>query len=144
MTIVWASILGSAFMFVGLGVFLPSPAGFQPPAPLAAVLGVVALAIAAISFVLPARASMEIMASHRDRVVEEVATGDGATYRGENQRRRVLRLDRSSVDALLQRAQAPFILSLALSESIVLFGLVLCRLGAPLATAAPTAAGRSN
>jgi len=118
--IVWAALLASQGIYVGimLGGLLPRPPAPPDPIMLYA-LAAVALAVSAASFAVP-------MIVRRAAIASAVAD---------------LRHHEASLETIQSRALAigftPLVLSLALSEAVALFGLVLFAIGFPLAVSAP-------
>jgi len=137
MRILWGAILMASVFESSLSLILPSPPVHKIPEIMPIVLGVVAVAVAAVSFWLPTQPLRAAFGSYRDRVEEVVTTPEEGSYRGENRRRRVLRLDAAALTRVLNISQTGMILSIALSNAIALFGLVLNRVGFPLFTSAP-------
>jgi hypothetical protein len=135
-TILWGAILASTLVLAALAVMLPPPpeASALPLFPV--VFGALAAAIAVVSFVLPARVVGLAMKRLEPEVRDEVDAEVEGEYR-DVKRVRVLRLEAPALERLLFATQAPFIMSLALSEVSSLLGLMLNRLGEPLITSAP-------
>ena len=121
--IIWATLLFSQAMYVllMLGGYLQRPSEAPDPIMLYAI-GLVAGVVAIVSFVVPRFV-------HRAGVARSV--GD-------------LRHHEASVETIQQRALAigftPFILSVALSEAVAIFGLVLFLIGFPFLESVPFSA----
>ncbi|MFO0681867.1 MAG: hypothetical protein U0234_07450 [Sandaracinus sp.] len=121
--ILWAALLFSQAIYVALiaGGILEAPSA--PPDPMMLpVLGVVALGTAVVSFVLP-----RIL--HRNAVAQAMPT---IQHQGMG--------DLSLLRAAYQAGFAPLIVSLALSEAVGIYGLVLAALGFPLLYCLPFSA----
>ena len=97
----------------------------------------VSVANAVLSFVLPARTYERALAAIRVEVEPEPEAGfEGGFRQGASSSNRFAN-PAKALRSALGAFQTAFILSLALSESVALFGFALSRLGAPLTTAAP-------
>ncbi|HVY44988.1 MAG TPA: hypothetical protein VHB21_03875 [Minicystis sp.] len=139
---IWGALLAASLVEAALPRVLPPPPASALPSFFPAVLGVVAAAIAVMSFWLPGFTTRTAFERYRGRVVEDVAAREEGGYRAENARRRVLRLDDAAVAQVMAVGQMRAVLAMALSNSIVLFGLVLERTGfSALASAPFSAAG---
>lgn len=121
--ILWAALLASQAMYVGLMVIGIFEVPEEPPdAMMLPVLGVVALGTGAMSFVVPAFVRKSATEQVMRKLPQHEAT-DAAIFR-----------------AALEAGFAPFILSIALSEAVAIFGLVLSALGFPLLYCLPFSA----
>jgi hypothetical protein len=128
--ILWGALFASTVIFfVIMLVVHPETSG--PPEPIMApALGFVALTTAVMSFIIPRMNYRQATANVKlDTVEESVDTGsDVLPYRG-GAKRRVFTDAKAARKKALMIFQTPFILSLALSESIALYGFVLGFLG---------------
>ncbi len=143
MQILWAALLSSVFVYVGVLFFLR---GQTPAAELRAPMLPWAFAAAAFaslgaSVVLPrtlhrqaARTAAQNLATQE--VFAEQLPG-GAGLRGAPSSTRVFADPAAAEAAAFQTALTPMILACALRESVALFGLVLGFMGAPPAAWAP-------
>lgn len=119
--IIWAALLGSQGIYVALlvgGLLQPPP---EPPEPIMlTVISAVAMVVAAISIVLP-----RVMHAQGARALvhKEPALPDHGRQ--------------AALRRALQLGFAPWILSIALSEAVAIFGLVLGAIGFPLLSCAP-------
>jgi hypothetical protein len=135
--VLWAALLASTVIIAALGVLLPVPSGVDALPFLPAVLGVVALVDAVVSFVLPARLLDQAIRANPPASGVEASAAEPAGFREPVPERRVVHMTDAALRALLPGFQTYVILGLALSESISLFGLVLTRVGADLRLALP-------
>src|SRR5262245_39365272 len=132
-TILWGALFASTLVFASIAAILPPPPEVSLVPLFPVMFGAVAAASAVVSFVMPARVEGLAMKRLDAEVREEVDAGVEGEYRAEVKRERVLRLSAQALSRLLFATQAPFVLSLALSEVSSLLGLTLNRLGAPAA-----------
>ncbi|MBX7193852.1 MAG: hypothetical protein K1X94_17500 [Sandaracinaceae bacterium] len=131
--ILWFALFVSQFLYLGM-LLMPGvvPPGQVPEPVLAYAIAPVALAAAVASFVVPrmlAQAAFAAGAALETRPMEgKVASAGYRSALGAREfadREEALRI-------AVQRGFAPFILRLALNESVALFGFVLGYLGHPL------------
>lgn len=131
MRVLWGAIFASSVGFAGVVAFLRAqpprgPAPVMPPV-MPVALGAVALAVAVMSFVLPAR----FYATAVRNLASQPPDGEfGGEFGGGDVPPTVLR-------RLTGVFQTTFVLSVALSEAVSLFGVVLGILGAPWPIVAP-------
>jgi len=131
--ILWGSLLISTFLYlVVLHQAAPTPA--QPPDPIMLpVFGMVALSIAAISLWLPRMmfATGVKAALKSDKFASHMAADPDASMilRDETPKLRMLVNDKKNRDLVATFFFTPFIIGMALSESIAIFGLVLGFIG---------------
>lgn len=127
--ILWAALLVATAIFLVVVQVAPAPAP-EPIPMLPAVLAVVALADAVASFLIPAMALRKALGAARVEVVEQAVADPNSVipYR-DAPKRRVFADANAATRAAVMAFQTPFILSLALSESIALFGFILGYLG---------------
>lgn len=135
--ILWAALLVASFIEAGISFYVPVPPGMHPQQVMAIAIAAIAVVVAVVSFVLPATNIRLALRSLDAEVKEEPAPPDEMGYRERAPTVRTIHLTQSSFRALLLRSQVPLILSLALSNAITLFGVVLSRLDHPPATFAP-------
>lgn len=140
--VLWIAMILSVLMFLVILQVVP-----LPPAPLnpvmAPALALVAVLVAGASFVMPRLVLRQALAKAELRVIDEADPGAfGSFYREAAPRRRIFADRGAAVRAALAAYQTSFILSVALSEAVALFGFVLAFQGfAPVAWAPLYAAG---
>jgi len=129
--ILWFALLLSVFLYAGLPFTGLLPPAKGPPLPIMSyALAAMSLALAVTSFLLPKTIYSGALRATQVETTEEVApSAFSEQYRAATPKARVF------VDPNAAKSKAyavfftPFILSLALSEAIALFGLVLASLG---------------
>ncbi len=132
--ILWAALLVSVAMYAAiLGFDLMTKPKYPADQVFLYVFSPLALIVSITSFVLPARLHKQAIKSARVKVVEERVMDEtfSAAYR-EAAPSKILRFFASKDEAERAAAAAfmsPFIISLALSEAVVLFGFLLGFLG---------------
>ena len=131
MRILWMAMLVATTMYVGLafsGVLKPPPEPVVPMMPF--VFGLLALVLTIVSFALP-RHLHATAARAADVEIREEAPPDTFSrhYREAMEKRRVFADPQAAMGKAYLSYMTPFILSIALSEAIALFGLVLAVLG---------------
>jgi F0F1-type ATP synthase membrane subunit c/vacuolar-type H+-ATPase subunit K len=111
--IIWAALVASQFLFIGLlfaGVLRPPP---EPPDPqMLYLLAGLSIVVAVVSFALP----MYLGGQIAQQVIAQLR------HEGEPSNKRI-------IERAFQAGFSPFIISIALSESISIYGLVLGALG---------------
>ena len=128
--ILWAAMMGSVTIFAVLCFVLPEPAGAHPQSVMLVVLGVAAVGSGVASFLLPANQLKVGLANLQQEVEERPATGDDASmFGGQPATQKVFKHPKKAFKKALMRYQTGFILSVALSEAVALFGFVLSRVG---------------
>lgn len=129
--ILWFALLVAAFLYMGIAYGVLAKNGMVPQNPIMPpVLGGLSCVIAVISFLLPRITYQQAAKSLKVDVTEEVAPSafpDG--YRDAMPKRQVFADPEAATKTAFACFMSPFILSIALSESIALFGLVLAQLG---------------
>lgn len=129
--ILWFALLLATFLYMGVAYGVLPKNTAAPPQPfMPYVLGGLSLTIAVISFLLP-RMTYKQAANNADvKISEEVVSSAFPNrYREATPKRVVFADPKDAAHKAFVCFQAPFILSLALSEAIALFGLVLAQLG---------------
>ncbi|MCA9595508.1 MAG: hypothetical protein KC776_19470 [Myxococcales bacterium] len=128
--ILWGAIFGSTFVFVFMMLVVHPENPGPPPPMLPPMFALVALTTAVMSFVVPRVQYRQAVARVKLDTIEEMADAgsDVLPYRSGPKRRVFAKPDEARRKAFLL-FQTPFILSLALSESIALFGFVLGFMG---------------
>jgi len=124
----WFGLVASVCMFVVALAFEKKPLHAEPF--MAPVLALLALGVAVASFVIPANMRKTAYAKV-DLPVEEVpdtSTSDVIPDR-DAPKRRVFAKPDEALEKAFARYQTPFILSMALSEAVGLFGFMLGRFG---------------
>jgi len=137
--ILWFAITFSTVVFVGLLLFAaPQPAGPPQQFFLVPALAMAALTTIAVSFVLPAKTFQTAVANSRVEITEvaDQSSSDVLPYR-DAPRRRVFAKPADARRRAVVIFQTPFILKLALTESVALHGFALGWLGFPVAAWAP-------
>lgn len=142
--ILWGALVSSNALYFGLLLYLNTAdarrAGLHPDPTLALVFAPVALGLAVASVLLPARlhaaAARAAAVETRDDLRDDPL---GATqgFRRPASSERVFADPAAARRAALQAFLAPFIVGMAMAESVSLFGLVLGFLGFGLAVVAP-------
>ena len=133
MRILWGAPLMSTFIYLAvLHAAVPTPP--QPPDPiLLPVLSMVALSVAGISFWLPRMifTGAVKMALKNERFASHMVPDPDASMilREEAPQLRMLVNDKKNRDLVVSLFFTPFILGMALSESVAVFGVVLGFLG---------------
>lgn len=128
--IVWAALVVSSLL-VPVVLYVaaqsaPVPEDVPPAAVLSALLGVVSLVVAVVSFVMPARLALAPLKAAKIEVVEEVDPDVvPGFYREGAPKRRVLASRKAAEQAAARIYMTTVILRSALRESIPLFGGVL-------------------
>ncbi len=144
--ILWGALTFTVFIYgfilhaTGHGNVNPVREGMDPTLPI--MLGVTALSVAVVSFVLPAkffRASAQRLARSLKvtDTVNVVMPGDERGFRTAPPSSKVYENGSAALAAAFTAFQTPFILGLALSESIVINGFLLGFMGYGLRFAAP-------
>lgn len=132
--VLWFALLPSNFVFAAL---LTNGFAARQRTPdvgaMSAVFGALALGIAVLAFVLPARLFAKAIAAMRIDVAEEAGETPGGFRQAAVVTRRIAHPTEALL-AALARWQPAFIVGMALAESISLFGFVLGFLGAPPTT----------
>ncbi len=134
--VLWAAIVSSLLCMAGVARLVPVPAGLQPQAVFVAVFGAAALGCAVMSFVLPENVFRAALARAKLEVTE-VADPNAAPGFGQASRIKSFADPKRAKAVATAAFQTAFILSLALSEAVGVFGFVLNRLGHPVQAWAP-------
>lgn len=127
MRVMWGAISGSTVLLLIVG-FTAAPAPEQPPQMVMLVaVGALSLGLIGASQVVPKQVLVGALKAQKFQVVEPPATErmfNDAPRRG----RKFAEPEQVRLK-LIQCAQTPFILGLALSEAVAIFGLMLMMLG---------------
>lgn len=139
--ILWGALFASTCVFLGVLLFVRQsgtiPAEPAEPFMLIA-FGVVALGVAAASIVVPRTTHRTSLGNAKLEVVTEVDERDGAAlFRDAAPTIRVFANPDEARRVAHIRYHTPFILGMALSESIALFGFSLAMLGFPVLQVLP-------
>lgn len=129
--ILWGSLLGAVGVYAALAVsgLLEAPRAPSSPV-LFPAFGGLAVTLAVMSFILPANVYRQAVAGVKLAVIDEPASEVfAAQYRKASPTMKVFADPAAAVTKAAMCFQTPFILSLALSEAIAMFGLVLAVLG---------------
>lgn len=132
MRIIWFALLMATFIYMGIAYgVLPKRAAPPPPNPIMpALFGGVSLVVAVLSFLVPRMSYQQTAKSMNAKIAEEAApSAFSARYREAMPKRAIFADPDSAVRQAFMSFQTPFILSIALSEAIALFGFVLAQLG---------------
>ncbi len=139
--ILWASLLLTNFIYLGVLAYLRS-SRTPPPEPASTLvmgLAVAGLANAVMSFVLPRsihrRAALATGTETREGLMGDPLATQG--FRTAAASGRVFSDDRAARRAAFQVFQSPFVVGMAMAESVSLFGFVLGFLGAEWAQVLP-------
>jgi len=129
--ILWGALFASTVMFLVVLQVAKNP--HPEPIPLMApMLGLVALGIAVVSFLLPSYQLKTVLTRSNVVVTEEAdPTASGIIPYRDAPKRRVFAKPEQALATAFMAYQTPLILGCALSESIALFGFVLGYLGHP-------------
>lgn len=129
--LLWFALLAAAFLYLGVAVGVlsknaaPAAIPIMPP-----VLGGVSFMIAIISFVLPPFIYAQVAKMGELEIKDEVVpSAFPERYREAMPKRQIFADPQAAMNKAYACFMTPFILSLALSEAIALFGLVLVVLG---------------
>jgi hypothetical protein len=137
--IVWFALLAATFMYLGLAVGVLAKNATKPELeimPLA--LGVVALIISITSFVFPQFLYNQIAKGGELEIKDEVVPNAYSDrYREAVPKRQIFADPGAAMSKAYASFMSPFIISLALSEAVALFGLVLVMLGFGVAMSMP-------
>ncbi len=127
--ILWGGILMFTFAFLVIRLIVPAATQAQPV--LLPVLGVVALSLAIVSVVLPARTYQVAVAARKKLPLREVSDTSGSDVipAGFGPMKSVFVDPDAAIGAAFATFQTPFILGLALSEAVSICGFVLGQLG---------------
>ncbi|MDC3952395.1 hypothetical protein [Polyangium jinanense] len=137
--ILWFAMLLATMLYAGIafsGIFKPKGAPLDPMMPL--VFGLLSIVLTIVSFALP-RTIYTSAARNVEVETREEALPDAfsARYREAIGKRTVFADPQAATAKAYSVFMTPFILSLALSEAIALFGMVLAALGFEKMVAAP-------
>lgn len=140
--ILWAALTFAPFVYLFIAAYA-APAPKAPPPPiLLPVLAVVAVSVAAMSFILPATIFTKAL---RGRVGKDITIGQVSSqspflpeggFRSASPSAAEVEDPAATLRIAATLDQTPMILTLALRESVALYGLVLAMMGFPLAHAA--------
>ncbi len=131
MRILWFALLAAALMYMGIGYGLLPKLTTVPQNPeMLPVFAGVSLVLAVMSFLMPRMTYKQAVQAANVKIEEEIASSAFPNrYREAMPKRAVFAEPKAAAGLAFALFQAPFILSLALSEAIGLFGLVLSQLG---------------
>lgn len=132
--IMWGAMFASTVMF--LVVLLVVKPQQTPDNALLLGLGAVALITAALSFAIPRNLHIQALARTKLEISEE-PDESGMPMPGNPRTRRVFANPKQAATRAIMLWQTPFILSLALSESVSIYGFVLGFVGFPLPVVLP-------
>lgn len=137
--LLWFALLAATFMYLGMAVGVFAKTAAKPQLPIMPyVLGGLSLMIAIISFVLPAILYARVAKMGEVGITDEAAPNAfPARYREAMPKRQIFSDPQAAMNKAFSSFMVPFILSLALSEAIALFGLVLVVLGFGVPMALP-------
>jgi hypothetical protein len=135
--ILFFAMFSTIFLYVGVAVVAAPELAVPPEPTMAFAFGIAALSCAVMSFLLPRRLLDTAYAAQRPEIRETAEAREDGLFRDEAVMRRAFADPAAVRRKLLQMHMTPFILGLALSESVVIFGLVLRFLGHSWAVALP-------
>jgi hypothetical protein len=125
MRIIYGALVSASFVYL-LVAMVAAPEPMSTPDPiLAYAFGFVALSTAVVSFLLPRKLLEDAFGKLRPELKEETDPDAEALFRDQAPTRRVFADPAGLRRELLRSYMSPFILGLALSESIAIYGLVL-------------------
>lgn len=129
--LLWFALLAATFLYLGIAVGVLAKVAAKPQIPqMPATLGGLSLAIAIISFVLPPKLySVAAKTGEIATTDEVVPNAFPSRYREAMPKRQIFADPQAATNKAYTTFMVPFILSLALSEAIALFGLVLVQMG---------------
>lgn len=136
--ILWFAIFMSTIMFLAVRFLVPmEPA--KPDAIVLPVMGLVALTSLAMSFLLPKTLGDQARRARKLEIVEAAEPGSGSDVfpTGAGPKRRVFADPKAAIGAAFMTFQTPFILGMALSESVAVCGFILWFVGYGLAEGLP-------
>lgn len=137
--ILWFALLMATFLYMGIAYgVLPKKVTVAPDPMMPGLFGGIAVVVAVMSFLVP-RMTYQQAAKAADVKIEEevVSNAFPKRYREAMPKRAVFAEPGEAIAKAYACFQAPFILSIALSEAIALFGLVLAQLGFDMAVSLP-------
>lgn len=130
-----ALMMSNVMVFAVVAMTMPAPAApFDPT--MFVVLGVASLVTGAVHFVFPSRMKQGLVAATALETTEVVDPNASVIFRQAAPHIRVFVDERAVASAGGRALQTPFIVGMALAESIGLHGTVLVALGCPLEQAA--------
>jgi hypothetical protein len=137
--ILWFALLMAIFLHMGIAYgVLPKKVAVAPDPIMPWALGGVAVLVAVMSFLVPRMTYQQAAKAADVKIAEEVAsTAFPNRYREALPKRAVFAEPDAAVAKAYACFQAPFIMSIALSEAVALFGLVLAQLGFDMAVSLP-------
>jgi hypothetical protein len=137
--ILWFALLASVFLYLGIAIVVLSKVAVKPQIPfMPFVLSGLSLVVAVVSFVLPPITYAQAAKTVEIDVQDEVApSAFPSRYREAMPKRQVFSDPQAATSKAFALFMTPFILSLALSEAIALFGLVLVQMGFGVLTGLP-------
>jgi hypothetical protein len=133
MRILWFALFAATFMYMGVAYGVLQKPGVVPAEPMMLpVFGAISLALAATSFLLPRKTYKDSAKAADVKIEEEVApSAFPSRYREAMPKRSVFADPAAAAAKAYACFQVPFILSVALSEAIAMFGIVLVAQGFP-------------
>lgn len=137
--ILWFALLASVFLYLGIAIAVLSKVAMKPQIPfMPFVLGGLSLVIAVLSFVLPPVIYAQVAKAVEIDVKDEVVpSAFPSRYREALPKRQIFSDPQAATNKAFALFMTPFILSLALSEAIALFGLILVQMGFGVLTGLP-------
>jgi hypothetical protein len=128
--ILWFALFSTTVLFFAMGFLLP-PASPKPEPIMLPIFGFVALTSAVMSVVLPRKFQDQAFRTRKVEIVEaaDPTAASDVIPGGEGPKRRVFKDRNAAIGAAFPVYQAPFILGMALCESVALFGFALGHLG---------------
>jgi hypothetical protein len=130
--ILWFALFVSTFLYMGIAYGVLAKKAPVPQVPIMPpIFGALSLAVAGMSFLLPKITYSQAAKNAHVKIDEEVTTNSAFPdrYRDAVPRQRVFAEPSEALSKAFACFMSPFILSLALSEAVALFGFVLAQLG---------------
>ena len=139
MRILWFALFAATFMYMGVAYGVLPKTMNAPQEPLMApVFAGLSLVIAVMSFLVPRMTYKQAVQAASVKITEELASSAFPNrYREAMPKRAVFAEPVAAAGLAFACFQTPFILSIALSEAIALFGLVLSQLGFDMMVSLP-------
>lgn len=136
--IIWFALLASIFMHAGIAYTILNKQKFRPEqASMPAFLAGLALIIVVVSFILPKTIYRQAAKATNVKIAEQAAPNAFPGRYREAMPKQAVFDDPNARSYAFASHTTPFIISLALSEAVGLFGLVLTQLGFDMPTTLP-------
>lgn len=137
--ILWFALLAATFIYMGIAYGVFAKKAIVPQVPIMPpIFAAVSLVVAVLSFIMPRIVYRQAAKSMNVKIADEVANNvfpDG--YREAMPKQHVFADPKDAMGKAFACFMTSFILSVALSEAIALFGLVVAQLGFDMMTSLP-------